>query len=100
MKVPVGTNFRIVAYRGFYDLPRIILAESEKSLFWIFYSPFDDDFDEYPDSYAVFFVGADENDARAALDEYCAGRVGRIVETIPISRFEFDQGRHSSFIVR
>lgn len=97
MKIPVGTLLQIVAYRGFHDVPRVVLAMGEGPAFWILDSPFDDQMDEYRSDYAVCYAGRDAAAAAMAFERHGSGDAGDCVEMLALSRFEFDPGRRSTF---
>jgi hypothetical protein len=82
-------------YREFYDVPRVFLVDwAGKSL--LFDCLFDEELDDYPDSYTVYQVAAISpwESERAWPSPKDLG--GRRIGKIPVSRVHFDSTRRSS----
>jgi hypothetical protein len=47
------TRWRVIEYRSFYDVPRMIVASSDEGLFF-FHSPSSDEIDDYAPHYEVY----------------------------------------------
>jgi hypothetical protein len=89
MSIPVGVCLSIVAYRDFYDVPRLILAGDGRG-FWIFDCPFDDGSDEYSPEYSVFYLGEELAEAERVLESWPRYQ-GRSVGSIEVGRVRFDE---------
>jgi hypothetical protein len=79
-----------ISYRGYWDVPRIILARAGDQVF-LLDCRFDDDLDEYPDVYTVYLMpaGTDERSVPqdwGTLRDLAVRRLG----TVPVSRVRFD----------
>lgn len=98
MKIPRGILLKVVAYREFYDVPRLILASEQGAGFWIFDSPFDDEADEYSQTYSVFFVGHDLLESKRLLETWSNHPRGPAVGSIELDRVRFDGTRRAEFI--
>lgn len=48
-------QWQFMAYREFYDVPRMVVAKSTSGTF-LFYSRFDEDLDDYIDRYEVYLL--------------------------------------------
>jgi hypothetical protein len=87
----------VVTYRGFYDVPRVILAKTVGSGFWILESAFDDETDDFADCYRIYNAGEDEAGARACFERHLQGMVGALVGEIPVARLLFDDTQRAAF---
>lgn len=90
-------SFQIVSYRDFYDVPRLILAMDECSRYWIFDCGFDDELDDYPSDYRVYFIGNDLNAAEEAMTMHVQGVMASIESVVPVASLEFDSSKRHSF---
>lgn len=95
--IPVHDRFTILAYRGFYDVPRLMLAEDERNVRWIFECLFDDTLDEYSVTYTVYPVGAEEPPATSVLQRHYDDPPANAIDALPVSRFRFDPTARASF---
>jgi len=84
--------FDIIEYRIFHDAPRLILVANEVGDLWIMDCQFDDELDEYPDSYDLFFIGKKDGDTDV-LDEYVQQGCGEYVQSVRVKDVEFDESR-------
>lgn len=87
----------IVTYRGFYDVPRVIMAKSKESTFWIFESVFDDGLDDYQCFYRIYFAGEDEVAAIGRFERHLQGAVSAPVGDVAIADVEFDVTTRAAF---
>lgn len=99
MNIPNDTRLVIVAYRDFYDVPRLMLASDQDARFWILDSPFDDSADEYSPNYAVHFVGHDPSSSRQAFELWSSCQTGSSVGTIAVNRVRFDETRRREMVL-
>lgn len=91
--VPHGQWLSIVTYRGFYDVPRLILATDYESRFWLLDNAFDDDLDDFVPDYIVHFVGRDLRTAHDALERRGRGESAGLAAPIgrhPVAHVDFD----------
>ena len=98
MKIPPGISLKVVAYREFYDVPRLILASDLDARFWILDCPFDDEADEYSKTYSVFFVGHDLLESKRLLESWPNHPRGHGVGSVEVDRVRFDSTRRAEFI--
>ena len=87
-----GTWFDILTYRGFYDVPRLILVADAAGDWWVMDCQFSDELDAYPDSYDVFFIGKRSSDAQL-LDDYVRQGCGEYEQSVRVRDVEFDESR-------
>lgn len=82
----------IVQYRDFWDVPRIFVARYQDELF-LFDCPFDEDVEDFPDSYKVYRMPALTHEDLAGswygLEAKAIGFLGEV----PISKVQFDGTR-------
>lgn len=95
--MPMHGRFTILDYRGFYDVPRLMLAEDERNVRWIFECLFDDTLDEYSVSYSIYPVGAEESSATSVLQRHYDDPPATAIDALPVSRFRFDPTARASF---
>ena len=78
-----------IRYRDFYDLPRIFITNYQGQLY-LFDCPFDDELDDYPDSYHVYqlpaLTEADLEGSWEHLPELTTSFLG----VIPVTEIQFD----------
>ena len=78
-----------IKYREFYDIPRIFLAEHDSGVF-LFDCPFDDDKDEYGETYKVYLMPKlDEKDLAGGWQKLPA-QAKRLLGEIRTTEIEFD----------
>lgn len=84
-------NWVPITYRGYWDVPRIVLARMGDQSF-LLDCQFDDELDEYPDDYTVFLMPRDL-DGRSLPEDWCRLRdlAVRRLGTVPVSRVTFDE---------
>lgn len=89
------TNWLPISYRGYWDVPRIVLVRHDGQPV-VLSCPFSEELDDYPDEYEVFTLPPDlhEEDLPpdwTELDRLAVSRLGRV----PIDQVRFDPGhRH------
>ena len=93
MNIPLDSLLSIVAYREFYDVPRLILAGDKSENYWVLDCSFDDGGDDYSPSYAVFFVGHDVTASREAFELWSRAQTGLYVGVIEVDSVRFDDTR-------
>ncbi|NZA25920.1 hypothetical protein H0E84_05945 [Luteimonas sp. SJ-92] len=98
MNIPLDTPITIVAYRDFYDVPRLILACDQNANFWILDSAFDESVDEYSSSFEVFFVGHDPSIESLTLDYWPSRPRALSVGNIAVDQIKFDATRRKDLI--
>lgn len=100
--IPARKWLRIVAYSGFHDVPRRIVALDAEFTLWLFDSPFDDAADEYTDDYAVYRIGTDTLEAKRVLHGPSAREnlpAEAYAGTVPVANVEFDATRRHTLFV-
>ena len=95
MDLPPG-RYRILAYRDFHDVPRLMHVADSASRQWIFDCPFDDERDDYPLAYRVHAVRADAADALLAWEQHTPEQLPPS-SSLPVDRLQFDQTRRAWF---
>lgn len=92
--VPYDRWLAIVTYRGFHDVPRLILATDYESRFWVLDCPFDDGLDNYVADYTVHYAGRDLGRAHEALERFGTGAdhgLGAAIAHHPVGHVNFDE---------
>lgn len=92
-------HYRILAYRGFYDVPRRMLVADEASRQWLLDCRFDEALDDYAPVYRIYIVPADaEADAEGAGDAWQQHALGLLREAgaVPVSAVRFDPTHRAS----
>lgn len=79
----------IVAYRDFYDFPRMFVVEDSRSLF-LFDCPFDDELDDYPRKYTVYELKGLNRESLPTDWTALSGRASRCLGTVSLERIRFD----------
>lgn len=97
-KLQRGKWLRIAAYGNFWDIPRRILLLDREFVFWLLDCPFDDEKDDYTDTFSVWRVGHDARDAKSFLESSDFDAMPD--ERIPLSQVEFDETLRNSIFVR
>jgi len=95
MPLPPG-HYRILAYRGFHDLPRLLWVADETSRQWVLDCPFDDALDDYPGEYRVHTVDADVEGAAEPWEKHALARLP-MVGTVAVAALHFDATHRASF---
>ncbi len=95
MPLPPG-RYRILAYREFHDLPRLMWVADEASRQWLLDCPFDDALDDYPAEYRVHTMGTDVEDAVEPWEKHALGLLA-MVGTVPVAALHFDATHRASF---
>ena len=87
---------RAIAYRDFYDVPRIFVVRRDGEVL-IFDGLFDDGLDDYPDVYAVRRAAGAGAKLASVLAAACANRaIGESIGSIPVIDVEFDPTKRRS----
>ena len=89
------TTWEKIRYREFWDVPRIFFADHSGSLY-LFDCQFDNNLDDYPESYQVFLMPAltDADFAGSWADLW--QRAERKVGEVPISAVRFDPTKRAA----
>lgn len=93
MTVPFDAKLKIVAYRDFHDVPRLILARDTNGSDWILDCPFDDSTDEYSQEYSVYFVGDDILASGRVFDSWAVKSASAFAGSIAVRQVQFDSSR-------
>jgi hypothetical protein len=78
-----------IRYRDFYDLPRIFIT-SYNGQDYLFDCPFDDELDDYPDSYRVYQLPALSEEALQGSWELLPELATSFLGEIPVAEVQFD----------
>ncbi|MBH1658486.1 hypothetical protein I5V54_07810 [Stenotrophomonas maltophilia] len=91
-------RYRILAYRGFHDLPRLMLVTDSASKHWVLDCPFEDERDDYAPVYRVLAVEAGAAGPAEIWERHSRGLLLG-VGVLPVNRLQFDETRRASFIL-
>ena len=78
-----------ITYRGFWDVPRVFLAHHQGQTF-LFDCAFDEQLDDYPDTYKVFFLPDLREDELPKDWTTLRHRALSYVGDLPVSQVLFD----------
>ena|ERR1044071_2553103 len=81
-----------IQYRDFYDVPRIFLV-NHRGTQYLFDCPFDQDLDDYPDTYRVFVLPADSCSNLSGSWEDLASSATAYLGKVPVKSVQFDSTR-------
>jgi hypothetical protein len=82
-----------ILYRGYWDVPRIVLVRRGGQVF-LFNCPFSEELDDYPDDYEVFLLPPDTHEENLPADWTLLRNLAvRRLGTIPVDRVTFDPTR-------
>lgn len=84
-----------ISYRDFYDVPRIFIATHDGKLY-LFDCPFDDELDDYLDSYRVYQLPAISEDELQGSWERLPERAVSLLGEIPVAAVQFDTTKRNS----
>jgi len=100
MKHGLHSWMKIEEYRGFYDIPRLILASDGLGRFWIFDCPFDDIADDFPAFYHVVNAGTNYQEASAVFAAISFGKQVEYTHKAEIADVEFDETRRARMLCK
>lgn len=78
-----------IRYRDFYDLPRIFIT-SYDGKDYLFDCPFEDELDDYPDSYRVYQLPALSEEELQGSWEHLPELAESLLGVIPVAEVRFD----------
>ena len=78
-----------IQYRDFYDLPRIFVTNYQGQ-FYLFDCPFDDELDDYPDSYLVYQLPSLTEAELAGSWTHLTERANHLLGTVSVHEVQFD----------
>ena len=78
-----------IQYRDFYDFPRIFITNYQGQ-FYLFDCPFDDELDDYPDSYRVYQLPALTEAELAGSWEHVPELASRTLGIVLVTEVQFD----------
>jgi hypothetical protein len=84
-----------IKYRGFWDVPRIFLAYYEGQTF-LFDCAFDEELDDYPETYKVFLMPNLRDDELPTDWTTLPQRALRYLGDLPVSQVSFDPTRRQT----
>ncbi|WP_329850679.1 hypothetical protein [Stenotrophomonas pavanii] len=91
-------QYRILAYRGFHDLPRMMLAADSASKHWVLDCPFEDERDDYAPVYRIYAVDADIAVPSEVWERHTRGLLPDI-GVLSVNSMQFDETRRAFFIL-
>ena len=84
-----------IRYRDFYDVPRMFIAGIGK-LVLLFDCPFNQEKDEYEDTYKVYSMPVLDDSDLAGSWEGLPARADSLLGELPVSEVEFDSTRRKA----
>jgi hypothetical protein len=87
-------DWTAIRYRDFYDLPRLFLAEYE-GRHYLFDCPFNEELDDYPDSYRVYQMPALPESELQGSWEHLPERAINFLGLVPVAQVQFDPTRRA-----
>jgi hypothetical protein len=84
-----------IKYRGFWDVPRIFLTRYKGQLF-LFDCAFDEQLEDYPDTYEVFLLPDIRDDEWPQDWTTLQAKAIRSLGSVPVSRIQFDATKRQS----
>jgi hypothetical protein len=84
-----------IRYRDFHDVPRAFVVEHAGSTFF-FDSPFDEEADEYPDTYRVYTLDPARAMGLGERSWVDLASDGRLIGEIPVDRVRFDATKRAA----
>ena len=87
-----------IVYREFYDVPRAFLVRDPERSWLLFDGGFDDEADEYPDSYEVYALAPEVAEAAGrpgASWDGLRNRATRRLGSVPVDAVRFDPTRRA-----
>ncbi|HWQ32270.1 MAG TPA: hypothetical protein VNQ79_05250 [Blastocatellia bacterium] len=88
-------SWTAIRYRDFYDLPRIFITTYQGRQY-LFDCPFDDELDDYPDSYSVYELPALSKAELQGSWEQLSALATAFLGRIPVARVQFDPTKRAS----
>lgn len=88
-------NWATIRYRDFYDLPRIFIT-SYNGKQYLFDCPFDDELDDYPNSYRVYQLPALSEAELQGSWQRLPARAVIFLGAIQVAAVEFDPTKRES----
>jgi len=82
-------SWSAIRYRDFYDLPRIFITTYEGRQY-LFDCPFDDELDDYPDSYRVYRLPALSEAELQGSWEHLSHLATDFLGVVPVTKVHFD----------
>lgn len=100
MDIPRDVELTIVGYRGYWDIPRYVLARDPDGEFWLLDCRFSDEKDEYEDYFEVIHCGSDATVAAQRFSvEAMTDTPTDVVGHVLVNYVRFDETRRRSFSV-
>lgn len=90
-----GADWLPIRYRGFYDIPRMVVVRVGGSTY-LLDCPFDADRDEFPDYFDVYLLPDESESLLASPSWRELPQDGRRVGRLPVRAVEFDSSRRQS----
>jgi len=88
-------SWATIRYRDFYDVPRIFITTHNGKLY-LFDCPFNDELDDYSDSYRVYRLPAISEDELQGSWERLPKRAVNLLGEVPVIDVQFDTTKRNS----
>ena len=85
--------YRIVAYKDFHDVPRLVLvANAAENAFFVLDAGFDDAIDAYSPIYTIHDAGSELAEATASFERHAVESLdSTAIGCIPVEHVQFDE---------
>ena len=81
-----------IRYKGFWDVPRIFIVTYQDRVF-LFDCPFDEDTEDYPESYQVYTVACLRDEELAGSWAQLSLKATQYLGEVPINKVRFDPSK-------
>ena len=90
--------YRIVAYKGFHDVPRLVLvANAAEDAFFLLDAGFGDAIEDHSPIYTIHDAGSDLGEATAAFERHAVESLdSAAIGCIPVEHVAFDETRRAA----
>ncbi len=88
-------GWSVIRYRDFYDLPRIFMTTYQGRQY-LFDCPFDDERDDYADSYRVYELPVLSDAELQGSWEHLSDSATDFLGVVPVTRVHFDPTKRAS----
>ena len=88
-----------IRYRDFYDIPRAVVVEYERTLYFLD-CPFHPDLDDYDEYYTIYLIPDDLREAVDSMSWTDLGHRSQRIGTIRTSLIEFDDTKRQAISAR
>jgi hypothetical protein len=91
----LSSEWLTIRYRGYYDIPRMIVVRKDLSLF-LLECPFDQSIDEYSSHFTIYRLPLDLESQLDTMSWAHLSSLGERLGQIPVDLVEFDATRRNA----